>query len=140
MLDLYRALYPVAASAVLSGSTKRSACFSNDCLWISEQIVRMASHTLLPTSTGNRLRECGEIFKLLSDSWFDDALVRILLILHSSVYLTFVSSVCKKGKSLIHLTRRKASSVLLTRTDSMSVKMLSTQYCRTFGVWHSNAK
>ncbi|KAF7789580.1 hypothetical protein EIP86_000526 [Pleurotus ostreatoroseus] len=74
MLDLYRALYPVAASAVLSGSTKRSACFSNDCLWISEQIVRMASHTLLPTSTGNRLRECGEIFKLLSDSWFDDAL------------------------------------------------------------------
>lgn len=125
-LDLYRALYPVAASAVLLGSAKRSACFSNDCLWISEQTLCMASHTSTPANTSGRLRECSDTFKLLSDSWFDDTLVRNLFILFFSARLNLVFSACKSKKYLIHLIRLKDLLVPLTRTGLMSVKMLST--------------
>lgn len=85
-LDLYRALYPVTASTALSGSVKRSACFSNDCLWMNEEVAQMASNPSIPASTRDRLRECGDIFKLLSNSWYDDTLVRICV----SVYSHFI--------------------------------------------------
>ncbi|KAJ3557317.1 hypothetical protein NM688_g1539 [Phlebia brevispora] len=72
VLDLHRALYPVAAASILSGSPKWSMYYSNDCLWLSEQVTAVASRTSIPSITRDKLREAGEVYKLLADSWYDD--------------------------------------------------------------------
>lgn len=76
VLELYRALYPVAAAAKLAGSPKQAMSFSNDCMWLSDQVQQISSRKTVPAATSQKLIEDGEIFKLLSESWYDDAIVR----------------------------------------------------------------
>lgn len=77
VLELYRALYPVSAGAHLADSPKRSWGFSNNCFWLNEQMSEAATRPSISEPTASKLREGGEIFKLLSESWYDDTLVSI---------------------------------------------------------------
>ncbi|KAJ3826774.1 hypothetical protein F5880DRAFT_1542189 [Lentinula raphanica] len=77
ILDLYRALYPVVFSGILR-SIEGPVRFSNNCLYLSTQVEAIGkelhgSNTQTQSVKG-RLDECGQAFKLLSESWYGDAI------------------------------------------------------------------
>jgi centromere/kinetochore protein ZW10 len=74
VLDLFRALYPVKFSPALA-SPERSMRFSNDCLYLSGEIDRIAK-----TESGEsaeKLEECKGHLKILGESWFYQSIVSI---------------------------------------------------------------
>lgn len=69
VLDLYRALYLVAAASRLSQPAGHMQ-FSNDCYYLSEEMVRVLKSEQGPPSVRDRLEECKDDLKILADSWF----------------------------------------------------------------------
>ncbi|KAJ7180742.1 hypothetical protein C8R46DRAFT_1211049 [Mycena filopes] len=73
-MDFYRALYPVKFAAELKfggGGVDAPMRFSNDCLWLSGEVARLAQGRL-PPPVQERLGECRLRLKVLGDSWFED--------------------------------------------------------------------
>ncbi|KAG8221009.1 hypothetical protein J3R82DRAFT_2518 [Butyriboletus roseoflavus] len=68
-LDLYRALYLVAAALKLSQPV---GCmqFSNDCYYLSEGMARVLKSEQGLSSVQERLEECRDDLRVLADSWF----------------------------------------------------------------------
>ncbi|KAJ4475078.1 hypothetical protein J3R30DRAFT_3506442 [Lentinula aciculospora] len=77
ILDLYRALYPVAFSGILQ-SLEGPMRFSNNCLYLSTEveIIGKEFRGLNVETVKGRLGECGHALKLLSESWYGDAIER----------------------------------------------------------------
>ncbi|KAF9073312.1 hypothetical protein BDP27DRAFT_1216330 [Rhodocollybia butyracea] len=75
ILDLYRALYPVAFSGLLQ-SLEGPMRFSNNCLYLSAEIEVLAKELrgLGVEIVKQRLDECSRALKLSSDSWYGDAI------------------------------------------------------------------
>ncbi|THG95092.1 hypothetical protein EW026_g6495 [Hermanssonia centrifuga] len=71
VLDLYRALYPVAAFALLESSPKYSMRFSNDCWWLYQELAHIKAQDT-PSGAYDKLKDCQERFKVLADSWFEE--------------------------------------------------------------------
>ncbi|KAF9240649.1 hypothetical protein BU15DRAFT_73879 [Melanogaster broomeanus] len=69
VLDLYRALYTVAAASRLSRTADHMQ-FSNDCHYLSEEIDGVLSRELRVPTVKDKLQECKNDLKLLADSWF----------------------------------------------------------------------
>lgn len=74
VLDLYRALYLVAASSRLSQPAGHMQ-FSNDCYYLSEEMVRVLKSEQGLPSVQDRLEECKDDLKVLADSWFYQGIV-----------------------------------------------------------------
>jgi centromere/kinetochore protein ZW10 len=86
-LDLFRGLYPVKHARDLESADKAMA-FSNDCLYMSSQVERLLAgpaHDV--TALKDKFEECKSYFKVLSESWYYDTIVRpsLRLILHHLV-------------------------------------------------------
>lgn len=74
VLDLYRALYLVAAASRLSQPPGHMQ-FSNDCYYLSEEIARMLKSEQGLPSARERLEECKGDFSVLAKSWFYQGIV-----------------------------------------------------------------
>ncbi|KAE9389750.1 hypothetical protein BT96DRAFT_889918 [Gymnopus androsaceus JB14] len=78
ILDLYRALYPVLQLNSDSIENGGPIKFSNDCAYLAGEIGELlVSGSELgsgPEAVNKRLRECVAALKVLSDSWFEDAI------------------------------------------------------------------
>ncbi|KAF8659809.1 hypothetical protein AX16_001694 [Volvariella volvacea WC 439] len=75
-LDLYRALYPVKFSKELqaSGQPWRAMRFSNDCLWLGDEIERVLRGVGEGDAVKQKLKEEREQFNVLGESWFYDTI------------------------------------------------------------------
>ncbi|KAJ3929915.1 MAG: hypothetical protein NXY57DRAFT_922396 [Lentinula lateritia] len=75
ILDLYRALYPVVFSGILQ-SLEGPMRFSNNTLYLSTEIdiIVKELHGSNVQTVKERFSECGRAFKLLSESWYGDAI------------------------------------------------------------------
>ncbi len=96
VLDLYRALYPVAAFALLESSPKYSMRFSNDCWWLYQELAHIKAQDT-PSGAYDKLKDCQERFKVLADSWFEETVVRFLRSIQP--YCTHISSWLKDSQS-----------------------------------------
>ena len=74
MLDLYRALYPVAASAELSRYPDRAMRFSNDCIYISGEVRKIVSE-VEASDARDLLHEGAEKTKCLGEWWYAQMVV-----------------------------------------------------------------
>ncbi|KAJ6591472.1 hypothetical protein DFH09DRAFT_1273408 [Mycena vulgaris] len=76
ILDLYRALYPVKFAGRLKSVPDAPMQFSNDCLYLSEEIARVesAAHGNALAPVKDRLAECRHRLKVLGDSWFENTI------------------------------------------------------------------
>lgn len=72
VLDLYRALYPVVFGSQLQSSMQAPIRFSNNCLYLSQEVEKLENRSTL---VKDRLSECRHRLRVLSDSWLDDAIV-----------------------------------------------------------------
>jgi protein transport protein DSL1/ZW10 len=74
ILDLYRALYPVAFMQTLQGSSSKAMQFSNDCAYLHSEISK-----LNPISSNDasweRFTDSTERLKVLGESWYIDTVV-----------------------------------------------------------------
>jgi centromere/kinetochore protein ZW10 len=86
ILDLYRALYPVAFSGLLQ-SLEGPMRYSNNCLYLSVEIEVLAKELCGPgvETVKQRLGECEHALKLSSDSWYGDAIVSFVPTIWSSL-------------------------------------------------------
>ncbi|CAK5267741.1 unnamed protein product [Mycena citricolor] len=66
VLDLFRALYPVKCAGALKSSAAAMQ-FSNDCLYLSDELLRLEAGP-----AKDRLDECRHRLKVLGDSWFQE--------------------------------------------------------------------
>lgn len=73
VLDLFRALYPVSSSSDLSKSMK----FSNDCLWLSDEVRGMFDtvHFTRESGVKEKLNEAREKLEVFGRSWFEQTIV-----------------------------------------------------------------
>ncbi|KAG6850756.1 hypothetical protein H0H93_008794, partial [Arthromyces matolae] len=71
VLDLYRALYPVKFSKELR-SAEAGMMYANDCAYLASEVNRMKGGSTLVVE--ERLQECAGSLKVLSDSWYHDAI------------------------------------------------------------------
>ncbi|KAI0940945.1 hypothetical protein AcV7_003180 [Taiwanofungus camphoratus] len=75
VLELFRALYPVAFALELGASPKRMMRFSNDCLYLCGEVDRiLVQQSQVTASSKEKLQECKDCLKLLGDSWFDETI------------------------------------------------------------------
>ncbi|CAE6454428.1 unnamed protein product [Rhizoctonia solani] len=75
--DLFRALVPVAHGGPMAASAGIAMRFSNDCLYISEEIGRIIAAVpagAVGESVRPKLREVQEKLKVFSQSWFEEVL------------------------------------------------------------------
>ncbi|TCD71745.1 hypothetical protein EIP91_005511 [Steccherinum ochraceum] len=73
VLELYRGLYPVTRADQLSKSAKVSMRFSNDCLWLEEDVGRLSQSPLSASSAArDKLAESQQRLRILGESWFED--------------------------------------------------------------------
>jgi protein transport protein DSL1/ZW10 len=72
-LDLWRGLYPVAASAELAKDPGRAMRFSNECLWLSREVGRVLADGR--HEQDGRMEECKAALTVLGESWFHDTIV-----------------------------------------------------------------
>ncbi|KAF8634600.1 hypothetical protein AX17_004189 [Amanita inopinata Kibby_2008] len=82
-LDLFRALYPVKHSTQLK-QAETAMAFSNDCLYLNRQVERLQKkygHDL--DSVQDKFEECKRVFKILGESWYDDATEQQKQMVHS---------------------------------------------------------
>lgn len=90
ILDLYRAVYPVKHSV---GEASNAMKFSNDCLFLSEEVGKIVAECkdrlVAPDQVKERLEECGKRLEILGSSWFGDTIVRICT-LPMILLLTFI--------------------------------------------------
>ncbi|KIY62088.1 hypothetical protein CYLTODRAFT_494881 [Cylindrobasidium torrendii FP15055 ss-10] len=63
ILDLYRAMYPVASNKGLKTSLDLPIRFANNCLWLAGEVEKLL---------GERMQEISGAFKVLGETWFDD--------------------------------------------------------------------
>ena len=74
ILDLYRGLYPVVASARLA-SAKGAMGFSNDCFWLAGELAKVLAQPGLYAATKAKLEEARERLKTLAECWYDETVV-----------------------------------------------------------------
>ncbi len=75
-LELFRALVPVANATVLEQSVKEPMRFSNDCLYVSQELKRIVAGLSGPKAGAkDKLEEGRERLRVLSDSWFEQTIV-----------------------------------------------------------------
>lgn len=80
-LELFRALVPVTNAALLKQSPKEAMRFSNDCLYVENELRRILAGLSEPKAgTGDKLEDGLERLRVLADSWFEDAIVRVLML------------------------------------------------------------
>ncbi|RPD59040.1 hypothetical protein L226DRAFT_510672 [Lentinus tigrinus ALCF2SS1-7] len=76
-LELFRALVPVTNATVLKQSAKEPMRFSNDCLFVSHELRRIAMGLTGPkASARGKLEEGMERLRVLADSWFEETIAR----------------------------------------------------------------
>lgn len=85
VLELYRALYPVAFANSLSISPKRAFCYANDCLWLSNEVKRVSHLSNFPLSIKDKLGEGQDRLRAVADSWYEDSIVSYLQLLTTNV-------------------------------------------------------
>ncbi|KDQ61547.1 hypothetical protein JAAARDRAFT_190291 [Jaapia argillacea MUCL 33604] len=72
VLDLFRALHPVTFSTELDQSLSRAMRFSNDCIYLSAEIGKLAKREGALFAVHEKLVHCQECLRVLGDSWFED--------------------------------------------------------------------
>ncbi|KAG6813844.1 hypothetical protein H0H92_006788 [Tricholoma furcatifolium] len=73
VLDLHRAIYPVKFSASLQGADIGMR-YSNDCAFLAEEVDRMRRGAA--SFIDERLEECAKCLRVLSESWYQDIIVK----------------------------------------------------------------
>ncbi|EMD39295.1 hypothetical protein CERSUDRAFT_112943 [Gelatoporia subvermispora B] len=77
VLDLFRALYPVVHQEDFEASLKRSMRFSNNCLYLGNELNHnLARMDKGATTVETKLQDCIEKLKLLGNSWFEETIDR----------------------------------------------------------------
>jgi len=74
VIDLYCALYPVAAASRLSQPAQHMQ-HSNDCYYLSEELSRVLLQTEEFSDVKGKLRERRDELNVLTDSWFHEGVV-----------------------------------------------------------------
>lgn len=127
-LDLFRGLYPVKHARDLE-SAGRAMAFSNDCLYMSSQVERLLAgpaHDV--TALKDKLEECKSYFKVLSESWYYDTIVRpsLRLISHRLV------DDLRKGKNKTWIRfwwmGHRALWIQLIKLDTTSARLRSFKF------------
>ena len=82
VFELYRAIYPVIASTELERDTSRSTKFSNDCLYLSDEIRKVAFNYKDTSPVGadevvSQLQSSANDLEVLGNWWFSNAVVGI---------------------------------------------------------------
>jgi len=72
ILDLYRALYPVHAKSKLANSAKWRVLFSNNCIWLSGEVKRLASRKDILFHTKEKLDDCTERLAAVGELWYEE--------------------------------------------------------------------
>ncbi|KAI0794459.1 hypothetical protein C8Q74DRAFT_1195156 [Fomes fomentarius] len=76
-LELFRALVPVTNAALLKQSPKEAMRFSNDCLYVENELRRILAGLSEPkVGARDKLEDGLERLRVLADSWFEDAIAR----------------------------------------------------------------
>lgn len=83
VLDLYRALYPVTFGSYLVLSTELAMRFSNDCIYLSDEVARIEVEKGQGTIV-ERLETPKDNLRVLGQSWFEDSIVSIYPNLHKN--------------------------------------------------------
>ncbi|KAG6888664.1 hypothetical protein C0995_006782 [Termitomyces sp. Mi166 len=73
ILDLHRALYPIKFSKALQ-SPEVGMRYANDCAFLAGEVERVKHGAT--TVVAERLGECAECLRVLSDSWYHDVIIR----------------------------------------------------------------
>ena len=73
ILDLYRALYPAIFHSALA--SELAMRFSNDCLYLSEEAVRISTAGDIDGVFKDKLQSCKDSLKILGESWYLDTVV-----------------------------------------------------------------
>ena len=84
ILDLYQALYPVKFVKDLE-LPDRGMLFSNSCLYMANAVQQIEDTIYGESILKDRLSECRHHLQLLSESWFNETIVRVFvssLLLH----------------------------------------------------------
>ncbi|KAK0489171.1 Centromere/kinetochore Zw10-domain-containing protein [Armillaria novae-zelandiae] len=71
VVDLYKALYPVVFSRELKTTLDAPARFSNDCLYLSQELERIDAGAVQ-----DRMQESQHRLEILGNSWLDDTIER----------------------------------------------------------------
>lgn len=69
VVDLYKALYPVVFSGELKTALDAPARFSNDCLYLSQELERIDGGAVK-----DRIQESQHRLEILGNSWLDDTI------------------------------------------------------------------
>ncbi|KAL0953809.1 hypothetical protein HGRIS_004990 [Hohenbuehelia grisea] len=72
ILDLFRAVYPIKFSDMLADAPGRAMRFSNDLLYLSSEVKRLADELTSLDAVKEKLVECHHRLQLLGDSWYED--------------------------------------------------------------------
>lgn len=67
ILDMFRAMYPVVFSEHLKSSLSMPILFSNNCIWLADEVQKIPSQQ-------ERMREIARRLKVLGESWLGDAI------------------------------------------------------------------
>ena len=75
VLDLYRALYPVIFGSHFALSSELAMRFSNDCLYLSEEVSRISIARDIDGILQENLHLCRDNLNILGESWYLDTIV-----------------------------------------------------------------
>ncbi|KAF7985162.1 hypothetical protein HWV62_7740 [Athelia sp. TMB] len=76
VLDVYRALFPVAHAVSLGGDAKGAGMvqWANDCAWVSGEVRRILADGAAQDGVEGKLVEAQDGWRVLATSWYDDAI------------------------------------------------------------------
>ena len=78
IFDMHRALYPISTGKILSENAGQSMRFSNDCVYLSDEISKLETRDLPVPFVRDQLREQANRIRSLADWWYDETIVRLL--------------------------------------------------------------
>lgn len=109
ILDLFRALAPVEQSEMMALSPALRIRFANDCSYLASDVDQLASSIQLNSELSAKLAGASERLATVGEQWFDDCLVRLVL-LPSGCHLNTSYRTIRSARSLRSSTAQTDSS------------------------------
>ena len=136
ILDLYQALYPVKFGKDLE-LPERAMLFSNSCLYMANAVQQIEDTIHGESILKDRLSECRHHLQLLSESWFNETIVRIFSPVLFLLCMTDSSSSFRNNSDKLWTSYwpkvLEDSLTQATRIGTMNAKQLLIKFSKTSG-------
>jgi hypothetical protein len=126
-LELFRALYPVTFQSEIASCPERAMRFSNDCIYLSNELEKIRKQNADLTGMGDKFLECQVALKVWGDSCSKECVVSV----PTSLVMIPSLRVFRKNGSIPLMrfwTSQKASPAPQSRIGMMNVKRLSIKH------------